>query len=134
PDRGLHRFDLAEEWADAGKGVVSPVLQQSLGFGRHFPIGRIGDGTPVIDGLTDFVDARYGIVFLIFGREPETFIQEQLCLCAFFLTAPLARLGDRCEELRTTTLINDLLSRLSGCVQLPMPAGVVVWRIEDGLA
>ena len=57
PDRGLDRFDLAEERADAAELVMPPVLEQSRRLRRHLPLaGR--QVAPRVDLAADLVDDR----------------------------------------------------------------------------
>ena len=56
PNRCLDRFDLAEERADTGELVGSPVLQKSCGFWGDVPLGWVGDLAPKVHESADLVD------------------------------------------------------------------------------
>lgn len=65
PNRGFHRFDLAEERTDALKLVVPPVLQQPSSLWRHQPLIGVGQIAPGFDVAPNFIDDRGGVVLLI---------------------------------------------------------------------
>ncbi len=45
----------------------------------------------------------------------------------------LSGLWDRCNELCAAAAFDNLLCGLAAGVKFPIPTGVVVWRVEDGV-
>ena len=130
PDGGLDRLDLAEERPDAAELVVPPVLEQAGGFGRDLPVVRVGQRPPLVHLLAHLVDDRSGVVLLLLRwRAPCPRRRRSAPACA----APLRflRLGDRRDELGAAAGFDDLLGRLAVVVELPVPARVLVGRVED---
>ena len=48
PNSRLDGFNLAEERSKAVEIVVTPVLKESFGLGRHKPVGRIRKLPPLV--------------------------------------------------------------------------------------
>src|SRR5262249_15651018 len=65
PNGSFNRFDLGEKGRGGGKGVASPMLQETGGFGCDLPLIRVGQLAPLVDIPTDFVDDGVGIVLLL---------------------------------------------------------------------
>jgi hypothetical protein len=129
PDGGLDRFHLTEERADASKRVAAPMLEQAGGFGRDLPLARVWPGAPLGDVAAHFVDDRVGVVLLLLGRQPGTFIENDILLGRRGFS--FLRLGDRRDELGAATGVDDFLRRLAVGIEFPMPLGALVRRIED---
>jgi len=79
-------FDLTEERPDAVEPVMPPVLQQAGGFGRDLPAIWIGDPSPLIYLMTQFIDDGGGVVLLLLGGKPLAFVEDQLLLLGRSLT------------------------------------------------
>ena len=129
PDRRLHRFDLAEERADAAELVMPPVLEQAGRFRRDLPLAGIGQGAPVVHMAAHLVDDRGGIVLLLGCRKPLALVENNLLLLSWALS--LLRLGDRRDELGAAPPLDDLLRRLAVLIQFPMARRAAVGRIQD---
>lgn len=56
PDRGFHRFDLAEERTDAAEFVMTPMPEQPGGLRRDLPLIRIRQRTPCVYISANFID------------------------------------------------------------------------------
>ena len=128
PDRGLDRFDLAEERADTFEIMVSPMLQQSSRFRGHLPLAW-GKRSPAVHLVADFVDTCVDVVLLFLRRNPFDVFEHDLLLRLRRLA--FLRLGDRCNEFGATTGLDDLLGRLPGFIQFPMAPGTLIRRIQD---
>ena len=98
PDGSFDGFDLAEEGANAGKRVVSPVLEQAGRFGCDLPLVRVGEFAPLIHVPTDFVNDGVGIVLLLSGGNACFVLEQQFALMVFTGLAALLRLWDRGDE------------------------------------
>ncbi len=129
PDRGLHRFDLAEERTDARELVVSPVLKQPRCLRRHSPGARILDAAPLVYSMAQRVDDRVGIVLLLRGRDTGPLVEHQPLLGRAFLA--FLRPGDRRDELGGSTRLDELTGRLPLRIEFPVARRVCVGRVED---
>ena len=126
PDRGLDGFDLAEERPDAAELVVTPVLEETRGFGRHLPVVGIRQTPPLVDVMAEFVDDGGRVVLLVLGRFA---CQNQAPAGSPFL--PLSGLG--------IGVMNSARRRVSMicCVGWPWSSSsqcrgrVLVWRVEN---
>ena len=98
PDGGFDGFDLAEEGADAGKGVLAPVLEQAGGFGRDLPLVRVGEFAPLIHVPADFVDDGVGVVLLLSGGNAFFVFEKDFALLVFAGLAALLRLRHGGDE------------------------------------
>ena len=128
PDRGLHRFDLAEEGADAGRGVVAPVVQQAGRLRRDLPLVR-RQLAPGIDDPPQVVDDRRRVVLLAVGLELlRCLVEDELALAAL----PPGS-GDRRDQGDASSLVEDAVRGLSGLVQFPVTARILVGRVQDRL-
>ena len=117
PDDGFDGLHLAEEWPDAVKGVVTPVLKQARRFRSYLPIVGVGRAPPLIHLHAEVVDqAGLGVLLLIAG---ETFVQSEGLLLRLLFLRP----GDGGDELGETTTLDDALGGLAFGVQFPN-----VWR------
>ena len=129
PDRGLRRFDLAEEGADAGRGVVAPVVQQAGRLRRDLPLVR-GQLAPVIDDPAQVVDDRRRVVLLAVGLELlGCLVEDELALAAL----PPGS-GDRRDQGDASSPVEYAVRGLAVLVELPVTAGVLVGRVQDRLA
>ena len=129
PDRRFHRFDLAEERADAAELVMPPMLEQPGRLRRDLPLAGIGQGAPRVHVAAHLVDDRGRVVLLLLGREPLAFVEDDFLLRGDLLA--LLRLRDRRDELGPPAVFDDLLRRLPVLVQLPMPLRAFVGRVQD---
>ena len=131
PDDGLHRLDLAEEGPHVVELVMPPVLEEPGRFWRHAPIVRVGDASPIVHMATKFVDLGGCFVLLSGGREPLAFVKDQIHLdpCRSFA---FLRFRDRRDEIGPAAFFDDLLRRLTLCVEFPVPFRIFVGRVEDG--
>ena len=111
--------------------MVPPVLEQARRFRADMPLGGVGQGPPSIHVLTHFIDDGGRIVLLLFGGEALPFVEHHIGLLPGFF--PLLRLRDRCDELSTSTTVQNLLCRLPLGVQLPVPLWGLVGRVQDGM-
>ena len=132
PDSSLHRFDLAEEGPNATEVVMPPVLEQARRLRHHLPLARVRQVAPAVNLLANPVDDGRQVVLLASGFELlRRLVEHQRGLLCSSL-APL-RLRNRRDELGRPAAFNDLLRRLSGLVQFPMPTRALVRRVEDRL-
>ena len=127
PDRGLRRFDLAEERAEVGELVAAPVAEQARGLGGHLPL-PLRQLSPAVHFLPDRVDDRVGVVLLLGSRKVLLAEGKPELL-------RLAGLGLRGrhggDELGGAAGLDDLVGRKPVPVELPVPAGVLVGGVED---
>ena len=65
PNGCFDGFDLAKEGADTLEWVAPPMLKKPCSFRRNLPVIWIGKATPGIYVISDLVDDRIWIVFLI---------------------------------------------------------------------
>lgn len=65
------------------------------------------------------------------SRKPLALVKDHLLLAR--RSFALLRLGNRGDKFRTAAGLDNLLGRLPGRVQLPMPMGAVIRRIQDGM-
>jgi hypothetical protein len=85
PDRGLHRLDLAEEWADITELVMTPMLKKTGRLRRDLPLTGIGQRSPRVHRLANFIDDRRGVVLLLLRRKPKPSSEViSSCTAAFF--------------------------------------------------
>src|ERR1700730_12636205 len=75
----------------------------------------------------DFIDDRSGVVLLLFGRKPLTFVEHKSRLCSGFA---FLRLWDRCDEFGTASALNDFLRGLPSFIKLPIPHRAFVGRVQ----
>jgi hypothetical protein len=128
PDDRLHGLDLAEEGADVLEVVMPPVLEQAGGRRRHAPLA-LGQLPPALDALADVVDDGLGVVLLRLGGAGLALVEDDLLLG---LGLALLGFGNRGEELGGAAPFDDAVGGLAVGVQLPVPRGVRVGRVEDG--
>ena len=67
-------------------------------------------------------------VLLLLGREALALVPYQRGLLG--RSPASSRFRDRCDELGAAARIDDLLGRLTGFVELPVPAGALVGRVQ----
>src|SRR5438270_12089650 len=79
--------------------------------------------------MANRVDDRSVFVLLLFVRDVLAFGGDQPLLLA---ALALSRLWNRRDELRLTPRLDHALRGLSLRVQLPVPLGTVVGRVQDG--
>src|SRR5680860_1534831 len=109
--------------------MVTPVLQQARGFRGDTPVVGVGKSPPLVDFSAQGVHEGGVVVFLLFGRNPQSLTEGHSDLLPTALA--FLRLGDRGDELSPAALSDDLLGRLAGVVQLPMAVRVLIGRIEN---
>lgn len=80
PDHGLDGFDLAEEGFLVDELVGAPVLQQAGGGRGDLPLVWVGQVSPGIHELADFVDDGRGVVFDLGGRQVVLVLQYKTAL------------------------------------------------------
>jgi len=129
PDGGLHRLDLAEERPDALKPVAAPVLQEPGRLRCDLPLA-LRQAPPGGDAVADLVDDGCGVVPLLEGRQRVARIERHLALLGRAL-ALLLRHRDRCDQIGTPPPPDDPVGGPTFVVELPVPTGKVVGRIED---
>ena len=129
PDRGFDGLDLAVERADVVKAVVAPVLQQPRGLGRDLPLIGGRQVSPRLHVGADFIDDGRRVVFLLFCRKTIAGSKHKFRLVPG-LSAPL-RFWNRRDQFRAAAKLGYPVGRLAIGVQLPMPAGIGVGRVED---
>ena len=128
PDRGLHRLDLTEKGPDAGRGVVAPVVQQPGRLRRDLPLVR-RQLAPGIDDPPQVVDDRRRVVLLAVGVELlGRLVEHELALAAL-----LPGRRDRRDQGDASSLVEDAVRGLSGLVQFPVTARILVGRVQDRL-
>ena len=130
PDGGLQGLDLAEEGTNAGESVVPPVAEQTGRLRGDLPLLRVWKFSPPIDLLANVVDDCGVLVLLLLGRKTLSLVEDDLGL--FLTPFLLLRLRDGRDEIGRPAAFDDLLGRLARFIQLPVPFGVLVGRIEDG--
>jgi hypothetical protein len=128
PKGSLDRLDLAEEGAYVAESVVTPVAEQLLGLRGYAPLRRVRQSPPLADLPAHTVDDRSVVVLLLLGREPLSFVVCQTALV--WIPSSLLRPGYRCDELGGPSIFDDPLGGLPLLVELPMPRGILVWRVE----
>ncbi|EKD39609.1 MAG: hypothetical protein ACD_75C00347G0001, partial [uncultured bacterium] len=116
PDCRLNRLDLTEKRPDAVKRMMSPVLQQAIGFRTYLPVCRIQPSPPLIDMNSQFIDNRCRVILL--GFRCERMNGKEILLRAFSFT--LSRLRNRGDESGTAAAFNDLLGWLPFIIKFPM--------------
>jgi hypothetical protein len=55
--------------------VVPPVLEKPGGFGRHAPVARIDDGTPLVLAAPQLIDDRRGVILLAGGGDTGALVE-----------------------------------------------------------
>ena len=110
PDRGLCRFDLAEERADAAELVGPPVPEEPCGCRRHSPVVRVGYVAPPVHVTADGIDLG-GKILLVVGRKFLVFIDLEPRLGD--AGAMLLRGWERCDELGRTAALQNPVSGLT---------------------
>ena len=128
PDEGLHRFDLTEERSDVAEVVAAPVPEEPRRLGRHPPRGRIGKLAPAVHSVADIADERRQVVLP--GPGPERLrdpVEDDLPLDVLLLL----RRRDRRDERDLPSLVDNPVRRLAACVELPVPPGTLVGRVQD---
>ena len=75
PDRSFNRLDLTKERTNAAEVVVPPVLEQPRRFRSHTPVIRVRQVAPLVNLVAKLIDDGRGIVLLLFGREPLSFVK-----------------------------------------------------------
>src|SRR5664280_389524 len=103
PDYSLNRLNLTEKRSNAAKVVMPPMLEKPRRFGRHLPVIRTRQVAPLVYLVSKLIDDRRGVVLLLFGRNPLSFVKYKAALVApgFALT----RLRNRRDELRAATAL-----------------------------
>src|SRR6185312_5532480 len=127
PDDRLDRFDLAEEWPQSAELVMAPVSEEPRRLGSHRPVGGVRQLPPRVDCLAQGVDDGRWIVLLALGREPHGIREKELSLPY----PSLLRLGNRRHVLRRPPPLDHPVRRLTALVELPVPRGILVGRVED---
>src|SRR3546814_4770721 len=108
--------------SDWSSDVCSSDLARRLR--RDLPVVGIWDQPPLVDLLADSIDDRGVRVLLLFGGKPFALVEQQRGLIAGSLA--LLGFGDRRNEFCSPAGSLDLLGRLTGFVELPVLARVVV--------
>ena len=72
------------------------------------------------------------VVLLFPSGQSLAFVKNEVYLIGHS-TLSLTWLRDRRDELGATARVDDPLRRLAAGVQLPVPPGILVRRVEDGL-
>lgn len=106
------------------------MLKEPSGLRGDLPVAGIGPRAPLVDLPANFIDARSEVVSLLFGGEPQPFVEIQRLLVGVVSSTPF-RLRNRSDELRAPARFDDLLRRLPIGIELPMAAGKLVGGIED---
>ncbi len=128
PNRGLHRFHLAEKGSDVRPAPVSaPVLQQASGLWCHLPLARVGELAPTGDFSAQVLNHARQIELrrLAFVQRGRKFQLRR--------TALLLRRGDRRHKPNLSACFHDPMRRLAVVVELPVPRRRLVGRVEDRL-
>ena len=129
PDGCLDCLDLAKKWTHTAERVMPPMVKKPLRLGRHLPLAGVRKTPPNVHMGPHLVDNR-GRIILLGGRgNPLPLIKNHLFLIR--RTLALFRFGNRRDELRATAGVQNLLGRLSGGIQLPVPLRAPVWRIQN---
>lgn len=131
PDRGFDGLDLTKERTDAAEGVVAPVLKEARRLRCDVPIARTCEPPPCVDPLPHLVDHRHRFVTLVGTGDLLGLIENEFLLGGS--TSPFPRLGNRGDELSTATMVDDSVRRLTSSIQLPVPGGERVRRVQDRL-
>ena len=128
PDGRFHGLDLAKEGTEATELVMPPMLKQSGRFGSYLPLAR-RQCSPSVNMAANLVDDRGRIVLLVFCRETLALVEHQFLLERFL--AAFFRLGNGCNEIGPAAILDNLLRRLSLCVEFPMSPWAIVRGIQD---
>ena len=127
PDRGLRRFDLAEEGPDVVEPVVAPMLQEPSRLGSHPPPARVRNRPPRIDLTPESVDDLHQLVLLaVCLQRLRRLVEVHLALSA------LLGLRNRGDERDAAAVIEDAARGLAALVEFPVPRRVLVGGVEDG--
>jgi hypothetical protein len=76
PDDGLYRLQLTEKQSDPAERVMPPVLKETGPFKRNVLVARVRPASPLVHGTAETVYCGRGIVLLILGRKPLTFVEN----------------------------------------------------------
>lgn len=98
-------------------------------LGRNMPLVRIGQLAPAVHVGPNLIDDRGRIIFLLGGRQRVAAVEDHLGLV--FGPPALPGLGNRRDQLRAPARFHNPVGRLAVCIQLPVPARVLVRRIEN---
>ena len=126
PDDRFRRLNLAEKRPRPGKIVMPPVLQQLRRFRRYAPVGGVRQLPPGIHPPPDFVDDRRRVKLLLLGGQPGHPQRQR----------PLPGLPPRRRHRRNILRLPPHLHnaiRRRPVLQLPVPAGILVGRIQNRL-
>src|SRR5271154_1627190 len=129
PNRGFDRLDLAEEGLQVIKLMMTPVLEQRRGFRRHLPLVGVRQATPCRNVAANFIDDRRRVVFLLGRREAISGAEPQFTLAR--CPAAFLWFRDWRDQFGAATVVDDPVRRLAFPVQLPVPAGMEIRRIEN---
>ena len=110
---------------------MSPVLEQAGGFGRHLPVLRVRQASPLIYMTAKFINNGRWIVLLLLGGKPFAFIENQVLLLIFPFALLWFRNGR--DVFGAATMLDNLLCRLSLRVKFPVLFRGLIWRIDDRL-
>ena len=135
PDRGLRRFDLAEEGPDVAeavplasraRSVAAPVPEEPGRLRSHAPPARVRNRPPRIDPAAQLVDDLHQLVLLTLRLKClRRLVEDQRTL------APLLRLRDWRDERDAPATVEDAARGLAGLVEFPVPRRVLVGGVED---
>ena len=103
--------------------MVTPVMQEPGSLRRDPPLLLIRQRPPAIDGIADTIDGLGQLVLLVFSRDLERLlVEDQRLLSAL----ALLRLGDRCDEGDTTSVVEDAVGGLAALIELPVASWILV--------
>ena len=111
--------------------VASPVPKQTGGFRSYSPLAGIRQVSPLVDLPAYSIDDRLEVVLLVFCSQLLCFLIEHQRGLLLGSSPSSPGLGDRCDEIGWPACPDNLLGRLSVCVQFPMTVGFLVRRVED---
>jgi hypothetical protein len=110
---------------------VPPMLKESGGFGRVLPVVWIRYASPLIDLLPNGVDDGRMVVLLCLCGQPLAFVEYDLLLCRGPLSLPGLR--NRRDKFCAAAALDNLLSRLTLVIKLPVPRRVSIGGVQDGM-
>ncbi len=130
PDGDFGGFDLAEEGANAGKVVMTPVVEEAGGFGGDVPVGAVGEGAPGVDLGADFLnDGGWVVGLAVTGEACAVSEGEGFLIGLGFL---FAGAWDGRDVAGVAAGFDDLVGGLAGFVEFPVAGWVLVGGVEDG--
>jgi hypothetical protein len=109
-------------YAVVAAAVVTPLLGAS--WSR-----RGASESPACYMAANLIDDRRGIVLLLFSRETFAFVENKSRLAGGL---PLLWLGNRRDEPRAASVLNDLLRRLASLIELPVAPRICIGRVQYG--